>query len=225
MPETTSETLDSVRGYHHGDLRRTLLRAARELLVERGVTGFSLREVARRAGVSPRAPYHHFPDRIALLAEVAREGFSSLTSLMAAEMAIADPEERLRALGAAYLRFAVENPADFQTMHCDELCSLETFPDRPDVAEGSFGYLFLTLQELAGRPLSEPEGRRIGLVAWAAVHGLATLRSEGVLRTDFPDDDLDDVVAEAVARTARMLVTELRRPPAEGDSAGGAAAR
>ena len=96
-------------------------------------------------------------------------------------------------------------------MHCDELCNAENFPDRPQVAEGSFRYLFLTLQEVAGRPLSEDEGHRIGLVAWAAVHGLATLRAEGVLRTDFPDQDLDEVLAEAVARTARMLVTELRR--------------
>ena len=213
MAENPAETLEATggRAYHHGDLRRTLLTAARELLVERGVTGFSLREVARRAGVSPRAPYHHFPDRIALLAAVAREGFDGLAALMAAEMEIADPEERLKALGLAYLRFAAESPAEFQTMHCDELCSLETFPDRPEVAEGSFRYLFATLEDLAGRSLSEEEGRRIGLVAWAAVHGLATLRSEGVLRTDFPGEDLDDVLAEAVGRTARMLVSELRR--------------
>jgi AcrR family transcriptional regulator len=199
------------RAYHHGDLRRCLLAAARELLVERGVTGFSLREVARRAGVSPRAPYHHFPDRIALLAEVAREGFAGMGALMAAEMGITDPAKRLRALGVAYLRFAAESPAEFQTMHCDELCNLEAFPDRPTVAEGPFRYLFLTLQELAGRPLSEEEGHRIGLVAWAAVHGLATLRAEGVLRTSFPDQDLELVIADALDRTGKMLAAELRR--------------
>jgi AcrR family transcriptional regulator len=213
MSRGNTKTADApCRAYHHGDLRRCLLAAARELLVERGVTAFSLREVARRAGVSPRAPYHHFPDRIALLAEVAREGFGGLSALMAAEMSITDPEQRLRALGLAYLRFAAESPAEFQTMHCDELCSAETFPDRPEVAEGSFRYLFATLQDLAGRSLSEDEGRRVGLVAWAAVHGLATLRSEGVLSTDFPDQDLDEVLADAVGRTARMLVTELRQP-------------
>lgn len=213
MSESNTKTADpACRAYHHGDLRRSLLTAARELLVERGVTGFSLREVARRAGVSPRAPYHHFPDRIALLAEVAREGFGGLSALMATEMGIADPEQRLRALGLAYLRFAAESPAEFQTMHCDELCSVETFPDRPEVAEGSFRYLFATLQDLAGRPLSEDEGQRVGLVAWAVVHGLATLRAEGVLGTDFPDQDLDEILADAVGRTARMLVTELRRP-------------
>ena len=199
------------RAYHHGDLRRCLLTAARELLVERGVPGFSLREVARRAGVSPRAPYHHFPDRLALLAEVAREGFAGLGELMAAEMVIEDPASRLRALGVAYLRFAAESQAEFQTMHCDELCNLDNFPDRPTVADGPFRYLFLTLQELAGRPLSEEEGHRIGLVAWAAVHGLATLRAEGVLRSSFPDQDLEQVVADAVDRTGKMLVAELKR--------------
>ncbi|HVS13394.1 MAG TPA: TetR/AcrR family transcriptional regulator [Thermoanaerobaculia bacterium] len=199
------------RGYHHGDLRRCLVEAARGLLVERGVTGFSLREVARRAGVSPRAPYHHFPDRTSLLREVARCGFSELAGRMAARMEIADPVERLAALGLEYVRFATECPAEFQTMHCDELCDDASFPDRAEVADPPFLYLLRTLEEIAGKPVPAEELERYGLVAWSAVHGLVALRAEGVLAASFRDEPLDDVVKDAVRRTSELLVSTLRR--------------
>jgi AcrR family transcriptional regulator len=208
---TVPESAIPCRGYHHGDLRRCLVEAARGLLVERGVTGFSIREVARRAGVSPRAPYHHFPDRTSLLREVARCGFVELAERMAGRMEIEDPAERLFALGMEYLSFAVERPAEFQTMHCDELCDQGSFPDRAEVADQPFVYLLRTLEAIAGKPLPQQELERYGLVAWSAVHGLVTLRAEGVLAASFPDEPLDAVMEDAVRRTSELLVSTLRR--------------
>jgi AcrR family transcriptional regulator len=203
---------DEERQYHHGDLRRELLDAARELLVERGVPGFSLRETARRAGVSPRAPYHHFVDRSSLLSEVAREGFARMQELMAVAASETDPRRRLQLLGEAYVRFAAESPADFQTMHCDELCRPEVFPDRSEVAERPFQYVVETLQEIAGRPLPEEELEQLAMVAWTTVHGLACLRAEGVLEVNFQETAKREAMIHAVIeRITVMLVAETER--------------
>ncbi|HVS65568.1 MAG TPA: TetR/AcrR family transcriptional regulator [Thermoanaerobaculia bacterium] len=208
---STTAAKDPCRGYHHGDLRRCLVEAARDLLAERGVTGFSLREIARRAGVSPRAPYHHFPDRTALLREVARMGFEELARRMAAHMEDEDPASRLEALGEEYLRFALECRAEFQTMHCDELCDAKNFPDRQDFADRPFVYLLRTLEEIAGKPVPQEELERYGLVAWSLVHGLVTLRAEGVLGASFPDEPIEPMMKDAVRRTTELIVAALRR--------------
>jgi AcrR family transcriptional regulator len=199
------------RAYHHGDLRRCLIEAARVLVAERGVSGFSLRETARRAGVSPRAPYHHFPDRTSLLREVARTGFDELARRMAMHMEERDPARRLVALGGEYLRFARECPAEFQTMHCDELCDERSFPDRQDFADRPFFYLLETLGEIAGKPVPREELERFGLVAWSMVHGLVTLRAEGVLSASFRDQPVEPMMQDAVRRTSELIVAALRR--------------
>ena len=83
--------------------------------------------------------------------------------MMAAAMAIGDPRERLTELGMTYLRFAAENPGEFQTMHWAELCTMESFPDRQEKAEGSFHFLLQTLSELAEEPLEEGDLSELGL--------------------------------------------------------------
>ncbi len=106
------------RTYHHGDLRRQLIAAAERIIVERGVEGFTLREAARRVGVSPAAPSHHFRDAKGLLTEVALLGFRDFgEALMAADKRGGkDPMRRLYEQGAAYVRFALKYPARFQLM-------------------------------------------------------------------------------------------------------------
>ena len=100
------------RPYHHGDLRRALIDAARRLLETEGPTALSLRAVAREAGVSPAAPYHHFKDKGELLDAVAHEGWDLLNDLMTAARANEDSvRTKLTALGVAYVRFARDNPA------------------------------------------------------------------------------------------------------------------
>jgi AcrR family transcriptional regulator len=103
--------------YHHGDLRDALVRAARTILEKQGLAALSLRGVARVVGVSPAAPYHHFPDKQALLEAVAAQGFDALTAAMEKRMAKkTDPTGRLDASGVGYVTFALENPALFRLM-------------------------------------------------------------------------------------------------------------
>ncbi|MGX1673308.1 TetR/AcrR family transcriptional regulator [Streptomyces sp. NPDC055400] len=99
-------------GHHHGDLRNSLLRASLELVGERGPHGFTLAEASRRAGVSVAAPYKHFADRDALLAELAAQGYREQRNRFAAAVnGIEDPAEQLASFAAAYVRFAAEEPA------------------------------------------------------------------------------------------------------------------
>src|SRR5277367_6509136 len=102
--------------YHHGNLKKALLQAALELTAETGPRGFTLREAARRAGVSHNAPYRHFRDRDALLAAVATEGFDRLTHAMARGALKAGPLNRLRRSGLAYVDFALRWPQHFAAM-------------------------------------------------------------------------------------------------------------
>ena len=208
------EDAECCRGYHHGDLRRCLLDAAFEVIRERGITGTSLREIARRAGVSPRAPYHHFSDKLSLLAEVARTGFETLNASMRQARVIDDPADRLLDLGYRYLRFAKENPGKFQAMHWAELCEEEHFPDRQDVASAPFAYLLETLAAVSSRQLTGEELEEQGTIAWAMVHGLAMLRADGVLSAK--RQDLDSEAAEEellhrlLAKNCEMQVRYLR---------------
>ena len=111
--------------YHHGRLRHAVLDAALELVDERGVGGFSMREVARRAGVSHNAPYHHFADKGALVEELVAESFEELADgLRDAERDVETPGEameKLLSIGVAYVRFALDNPARFRFMFRPEL--------------------------------------------------------------------------------------------------------
>src|SRR6266700_1692801 len=100
--------------YHHGDLRAACLRAARELLEESGSAGLSLRAVARRAGVSPTAPYRHYADRDALASAVAAEGYRELAGYLAAAHPSPSTPEELAAVAVAYVRFALGHPALFR---------------------------------------------------------------------------------------------------------------
>src|SRR4051794_7988101 len=114
-----------VKPYHHGDLRRTLLASAVEVITERGVAALSLRDLARRAGVSHAAPTHHFTDRAGLLTAVAAQGWSLLAGALAAHTA--DFTEA----GVAYVVFAVEHPAHFAVMRSPDLVRA----DDPELTE------------------------------------------------------------------------------------------
>ncbi len=105
------------RPYHHGDLRRALVEAGRRLLEREGSAALSLRAVAREAGVSAAAPYHHFKDRAALLYAVAHEGNVALNDAMRAAFEASEPgQDRIVAVGVAYVGFAVANPALYRLM-------------------------------------------------------------------------------------------------------------
>ncbi len=172
-------------GYHHGNLRRALLDAAMELVREWGIDGFTLREVARRAGVSHAAPYHHFEDRAALVSALVVESFE-LFERAFREAAASTPGthlDRIRAIGRAYVRFAFDDPARFTLMWRPELRTLED--DSPVDEAGLASYQVLVDEIAAGQNAGEIVDGDVGLLslsAWSAVHGLATLMVDGPLR-------------------------------------------
>jgi AcrR family transcriptional regulator len=163
--------------YHHGDLRQALIDAALQLISEEGFAALSLREVARRAGVTHAAPYRHFADKEALLGAVAAEGFRMMTSAMRERMAQEEQlMERLGASGIAYVLFAVAHPAHFRVMFGPHF----TRPPEPslvsDPETNAFGLLVGTIEEgqRAG-VLREAPTMELALCAWSMVHGLSSL--------------------------------------------------
>ena len=172
------------RPYHHGDLRRALIDAGVDIVTEEQNWGFSLREVARRAGVSHNAPYNHFPEKRNLLDAVAAVGFDELSAEMRTAMAEADgPESALLAISRAYVAFAARNPALYRLMFGPELAPVDGF--RPEFAETSGAGAKAVLEEVilwGGREqrfaVDDCEAGRVAmavLAAWSAVHGLDML--------------------------------------------------
>ncbi|HEX6352255.1 TetR/AcrR family transcriptional regulator [Actinophytocola sp.] len=167
--------------YHHGALREALLRATLELIETEGIGAVSLRQVARTAGVSPGAPYHHFPDRAALLTALADEGFRRLaTTLAEAHDAAATPSAALEALLTTYIEFARNNPAYFRVMFRPELTQPHKSAEGMAAGESAFGVLDRTVEEC----LSKNEGvdrHVLAITLWSLAHGYASLWLDGQL--------------------------------------------
>jgi AcrR family transcriptional regulator len=168
-------------GYHHGDLKNALILASEEILRERGATGFSLREAARRAGVSPGAPAHHFGDARGLLTAVAARGFDRLTEGLLRASENAAPADRVKLIGAAYLNFALENGALFGIMWLRDLL------DQTDTEYLRAGRAAFNVFEQAALEQNVPVATAPHvpdapvIAAWAMVHGLARLTLDGAL--------------------------------------------
>ncbi len=188
---------DDDRPYHHGDLRAALLAAAEAELAERGIEGFSLRAVAKRAGVSHAAPAHHFGDTPGLLTALAAEGFRRFLATQHAREALAPPDARSQivAAGLGYIDFARARPALFRLMFGSR---------RPD-----FGQHDLTAAARAAYEHLETQTAAAGgqsvqdvAAAWAVAHGLADLMAAGRLKPmqDLPEAERDAAFAAIIAR-------------------------
>ena len=169
--------------YHHGDLRRALLEASLALIDEAGIGALSLREAARKAGVSHNAPYHHFKDRGSLLAALAEEGFAELSAEMTAARAAApDARTRLEACGQAYVRFALKSPARFKLMFRPELAAPSAEGAVARASTPALDTLTAAIVEAQAAGLAPPgDPRPLVLTCWSAVHGLASLWLDGPL--------------------------------------------
>jgi AcrR family transcriptional regulator len=167
--------------YHHGDLRAALLSAAEEMLIDLGVEHFTLRECARRAGVSHAAPAHHFGDARGLLTEIATLGFERLSARIHEYIARApdDPAEQLTAVGQAYIDFALEHRAQFQLMFRHDRLDAESVRLR-DASQSTLDALLTALTRAASAEelVTRAFDAKI-VLAWSAVHGFATLYLEG----------------------------------------------
>jgi AcrR family transcriptional regulator len=158
------------------DLRRKVLNASVALIAEGGLEGLSLREVARKAGVSHQAPYHHFADREAILAAIAGEGFAKLAKALdrAASAAAAKAADPLEGIGRAYIEFAMRHPAYLQVMYRADAVPLDRYPEARRQEKAAFAKLNQVVD--AAFATEPPERRlRIAVGCWAMVHGLATL--------------------------------------------------
>jgi len=162
--------------YHHGNLRESLLEAADTVLAERGVHGITLRDVAKAAGVSHAAPYHHFSSLNGLLAAVAERAFVRLGSAL--ELASAEPDtgERLLKINDAYVACACARPEQFRLMFGPLLTRKAEYPALQAAADRAFGFL------LAAACAHDPEqGPVLALTGWSLAHGLSNLLIDGAL--------------------------------------------
>lgn len=162
--------------YHHGDLKRALTEAALELVREKGPKGFTLREVARRAGVSAAAPYRHFTDKAALLAAVATQGFIQLHETVSeAGAGEADLRRRAIELGRAYVRWAVSHPDYYQAMF-GAGTDRRVHPDLLSAASRSFDDLLDAVRQCqAANILPAGDPCTIAGPTWSVLHGIASL--------------------------------------------------
>ncbi len=189
--------------YHHGNLRQELIDTAIATVAEKGVSRLSLREVARRVGVSHAASYRHFSDKEALLAAVAEEGFLGLTqALETAIQTVRDPLDRLETSGVAYVRYAIDRPHHYRIMFGSHQRHRDRYPALQTASQQSFQVLvdLVVAGQNAGL-IRSGDAKKLAWVAWSLVHGLAMLAIDGQL----PIVETED--PEAIARFVTHTLT------------------
>lgn len=198
MIESMTTDTQPEAGYHHGDLPNALLAAVGDIVEEKGAANVSLREAARRAGVSHSAPAHHFGDKDGLIAAYCHQGFGLLAQRMAAQFAElddADLEARVAAAGKAYVRFAAENPAHFDVMFRTGLQSVSAAAHDELEEGGAMSLLQGLVAELVDAGTLESEDADVFAVSlWGIAHGLASLWVDGAIEQMYPEITLDELV-------------------------------
>jgi AcrR family transcriptional regulator len=170
------------RGYHHGNLREALIRAALELIAQKGPAGFTFADAARWAGVSPAAPYRHFRDRDALLADVARRGFELFEAALRQAWNDGRPDTfaAFENVGHAYLHFARNEPAHYSAMF-EAGVPLDADPGLREVSDRAFDVLRRASEALCAGLAADkrPPALMMSLHIWALSHGIASLFARG----------------------------------------------
>jgi AcrR family transcriptional regulator len=199
--------------YHHGDLPNALADAATDMARAGGPDAVVLRAAAREAGVSAAAAYRHFADHDELLGVVRQRALEALAAAMRQSLESGTPSpdpaqeavRRLQALGRAYIRFALEDPGLFRTAFCPP-DKLHAGPPERMASQGPYMLLSAVLDELVEHGVLD-QARRAGaeIPAWATVHGLATLLTDGPLARLSPEDR-----AKAIERTSDFLLNGIK---------------
>jgi AcrR family transcriptional regulator len=170
------------RSYHHGNLKEALVRAALELIAEKGPAGFTFADAARWAGVSPAAPYRHYRDRDALLADVARRGFDEFAAALAKAWDEGRPDvlAAFDRLGRAYLDFAKREPAYYSAMF-EAGVPVDVDPLLREAGDRAFGVLREAAEKLVALlpPKGRPPALMMALHIWSMSHGIASLFGRG----------------------------------------------
>lgn len=199
--EYNTSAQQMVRGHQHPDLRRALLDEALVLADEVGIDNLSLRELAVRVGVTHPAAYHYFATKVELLGELAREGFRLLDGKLAAVQA-RSPKTRFVKLGKAYVTFARNHPVHFRLMFREAVVRPVWDPDM--IALCAMPYA-----RVHGAVISAGGNKDVTDLAWAAMHGLATLALDGPLA--LRGDDVERVLDRSTALLASLLDPPTRR--------------
>ena len=186
--------------YHHGNLRESLLLAAETVLAAHGVRGITLREVAKAAGVSHAAPYHHFASLNEMLAAVAERGFAELAEAMECANAAGDTRERLLHIAQAYVRCARSQPERFRLMFAPQLNQAAAFPVLQAASRRAFAILSAAACE------HDPvNGTELALCGWSLSHGLSNLLIDGALVNAAPAAQDPDALVRQLTRRALGL--------------------
>ncbi|MGA2448438.1 MAG: TetR/AcrR family transcriptional regulator [Polyangiaceae bacterium] len=203
----------SAGAYHHGDLRRALLDEALRFVERHGLEALSLRELARRLGVSPAAPYHHFADRTALLRELAQQGFVALLESAQRELeGETEPTRRLHAIGRGYVRFAIRHPWHYRVMFLpgNQLENdLATMTESPTFA--LLRECVIACLDQAGRGNVDPMPTILAM--WGGVHGIVTLWFDGPLSRAVSHDEFEGMALAAVEVLNRAVMVPGDRKP------------
>ena len=201
--------------YHHGALREALIEAAEAVLAERGPEGFSLREVARRSGVSPAAPAHHFGDAAGLLAAVATLAFDGLTEALEAgnRRGGSDAVACLREQGVGYVGFALRHPGRFGLMF---RCGLQKTPALERSGHAAFMVLENAVRRLYGVAAADaltPAQSHALLSIWSVVHGFAHLALAGQFDSMTPPGRRETLLRQTLAAMLDQQLAALGPPP------------
>jgi AcrR family transcriptional regulator len=187
---------DGRKGYHHGNLREALIRAALNLIGEKGPGGFTFADAARAAGVSSAAPYRHFRDRDALLADVAKRGFELFTAALdkAWNNGQPNPYVAFEAVGRAYLAFARKEPAHYSAMF-EAGVALDSDPELQKASDAAFAVVRRASEALTQHLPKDgrPPALMMSLHVWALAHGIASLfarADSGRRKLPMPPEDL-----------------------------------
>lgn len=204
--------LDIVKLYSERvDVKRQVLDASLKFIAQEGPDALSMREVARRAGISHQAPYHHFGDRAGIFAAITEEGFRMLTA--AFREVLASSNSPSRGCFEQYVRLAREHPGHFRVMFRADICGLGNDVAATSAADESFGELLKMVERITGGPVSERNRYAWASLMWSTAHGFATLLLDGPLLIKLPKsieserhiEDVIDLMTEMVDRQAAVL--------------------
>jgi len=199
----------------HGDVRRQVLDAAIAIIESDGAESLSMREVARRAGVSHQAPYHYFGDRSGIFAAISEEGF---TGLAQAFRDVHETEMPAAKAGfIAYLTFAREHIGHFRVMFRNDICGVLTHDLTAVAADSAFDELRLMVERITGPSIDPTNAFTFAAMLWSLSHGLATLVIDGPLPNKIPPGTTLEAQIQAVidlsTHMVALQVTEMGRTP------------